>query len=45
MQDQYINLRVDRKFKREIEKHAKKEERPVGSLIKVIVKEWMARQK
>jgi len=45
MQDKFINLRVDAKFKRDIEKHAKKEDRPVGSLIKVIVKQWMAKQK
>jgi len=45
MQDKFIAIRCDAKFKREIEKHAKKEERPVGSLIKVIVKEWMEKRK
>jgi len=45
MQDQYINIRVDRKLKREIEKHARKHDRAVSSFIKVIVKKWLEEQK
>lgn len=45
MQDQYINIRVDRKLKREIEKLAEKDERALSSYCKKVLREHVAKQK